>query len=273
VVSSPGIFEIVPHGETQAERDRWKTDLNLDLPPLHIDLSDKRVRQAIYYAIDRRTINDELFGGRNRIPWNPPGFRDDIPGLNQYEFNPDKAKELLAAAVAEGKIDLSQTLRFYYANELGDGAKMAPIVKQQLEAVGFKVELTGVAIDAWLKVIVDDTQRGSFDIGFSAGGAEGLGPSRSREYFHCGNQPVNGGSGYYNCDTQKLFDKALTQTDPTERAKTYEEIAKILNDEVPILYWWQNSGVHPVNKRVQGVIVPAFERYFAMSAYEWSVTP
>lgn len=273
VVSSPGIFEIVPHGETQAERDRWKTDLNLDLPPLHIDLSDKRVRQAIYYAIDRRTINDELFGGRNRILWNPPGFRDDIPGLNQYEFNPDKAKELLAAVVAEGKIDLNQTLRFYYANELGDGAKIAPIVKQQLEAVGFKVELTGVAIDAWLKVIVDDTQRGSFDIGFSAGGAEGLGPSRSREYFHCGNQPVNGGSGYYNCDTQKLFDKALTQTDPAERAKTYEEIAKILNDEVPILYWWQNAGVHPVNKRVQGVIVPAFERYFAMNAYEWSVTP
>ena len=273
LTNAPGIFEIVPFGEPQAERDRWKTDLKLDLPPLHIDLSDKRVRQAMYYAIDRRAINDELFGGRNRILWNPPGFNADAPGLNQYEFSPDKAKALLAAAAADGKIDPTKTLRFYYANELGEGAKIAPIIKQHLDAVGFKVELTGVAIEAWEKVVTDDTQRGGYDVGFSAGGAEGLSPARSEIYYHCGNESVNGGSGYYNCDLRKLFDKATTQVDDAERAKTYEEIGTVLNDELPILYFWQLAGVHPVNKRVQGVIIPSFERYVTMNAEQWSVTP
>lgn len=272
VGTAPGIFTFVPFVESDEERARWKAEMNLDLPPLNFNFSDKRVRQALYYAIDRRTINDELFGGRNKILWNPPGFKE-YDDLNTYPFDPEKAKQLLAEASAEGKVDLSKTIRFYFANELGDGAKIAPVIKQQLEAVGFKVELEGVATEAWEKVVTDDTQRGTYDAGFGAGGAEGLGPERSEIYFKCGKEPVNGQSGYYNCDLRALFDKATTQVDAAARDETYHEIARILNDEVPQLYLWQLAGVHPVNKRVQGLTVPAFERYFSMNAEEWSVTP
>ncbi len=271
VLPAPGIFTIVPHVESQSDRTRLNKELSLDLPPLNFDFSDKRVRQAMYYAIDRRTINDELFGGRNKILWNPPGFKADYPGLNQYEYSPAKAKELLAAAEKDKTVDLDKKMVFYYANELGDGAKLAPIIKQQLEDVGFKVELNGVAIDAWEKVVTDDSQRGTYDVGFSAGGAEGLGPNRSQIYFKCGAEPLQNQSGYYNCDLRKLFEKALTQANPVEQDKTYAEIAKLLNDEAPQLYLWQLAGVHPVNKRVQNATVPAFERYATMSAYEWSV--
>ena len=43
------------------------------------------------------------------------------------------------------------------------------------------------------------------------------------------------------------------------------------NDQVPQLYLWQNSGVHAVNKRIEGVQVPAFERYVTMNVEDWSV--
>lgn len=271
VLAAPGIFVILPHMESNEDRTRLNKDLKLDLPPLNFDFTDKRVRQAMYYAIDRRTINNELFGGRNKILWNPPGFKADYPGLNEYQFNPEKAKELLAAAVKDKKVNLKTTMLFYYANELGDGAKLAPIIKQQLEDVGFKVELNGVAQDAWEKVVTDDSQRATYDIGFSAGGAEGLGPNRSQIYFKCGAESYQNQSGYYNCELRKLFEKALTQANPAEQDKTYEEIAKLLNEEVPQLYLWQLSGVHPVNKRVQNLTVPAFERYATMTAYDWSV--
>jgi ABC-type transport system substrate-binding protein len=92
-------------------------------------------------------------------------------------------------------------------------------------------------------------------------------------YVLCGpDQPPGGYDGYENCDLVDLFNKALTQVDETERAATYAEIAKVLNDEQPQLYLWSLSGVHVVNKRLQGVTVPAFERYAFEEVNTWSVT-
>ena len=88
-------------------------------------------------------------------------------------------------------------------------------------------------------------------------------------YYLC-DQPLFS-TGYYNCDLRKLFREALTKGDPAAQAAVYEQTAKILNDDVPQLYFWQQTGVHGVNKRVVGVKVPSFERYVTMDAETWSV--
>ena len=274
-VTSPGIFTFQFNSETQAQRDAWKTDLGLDLPPLEFNFSDKRVRQAMYYAIDRRTINDELFGGRNRILWNPPGFDENIEGLNKFEYDPDKAKALLQEAVAAGAVDLSKPIRFYYATDLNDGGRVAPIIKSQLEGlgVGLKVELTGVTTDQWLATISDDTQRGNYDVTFDAGGNEGLGPWNTVRYVLCGSDAAAGRiRRLRELRPCRQFNMALTQVDEAERAATYAEIAKVLNDDQPQLYLWSLSGVHVVNKRLQNVMIPAFERYAFEDVNTWSVT-
>ncbi len=167
----------------------------------------------MYYAIDRRTINDQLFGGKNRILWNPPGFKE-YDDLNKYQFDPQKAKDLLAAAEADGKFDPSKTIRFMYATDLADGGKIAPIVKQQLEAVGFKIELNAVDIDTYNTLATSSANRDKYDMSFGAGGSEGLSPSRSQIYFHCGDEDPVASAGYYNCDLRDLFLKARTQVDP-----------------------------------------------------------
>src|SRR5262249_15489746 len=159
-------------------RVTWKTTLKLDLPPTNFNFTDKRVRQAMYYAIDRKTINDQLFGGKNRILFNPPGFKE-YDDLNHYDYDPQKAKDLLAAAVADGKVDLSKTIRFMYATDLANGGQVGPIVKQQLEAVGFKVDLNAVDIDTYNSLATTSKTRDKYDMSFGAGGSEGLSPSRS----------------------------------------------------------------------------------------------
>ena len=68
-------------------------------------MSDPRVRQAINFAFDRKTLLETVFGGAGRLLWIDAGFNPDDPELEQYDFNPDKAKELLAAAAADGKYD------------------------------------------------------------------------------------------------------------------------------------------------------------------------
>ena len=139
--------------------------------------------------------------------------------------------------------------------------------------MGIKVELTGVTTDQWLATITDDTQRGNYDVTFDAGGNEGLGPWNTVRYVLCGSkQPPAGYDGYENCGLVDLFNKALTQVDDAERNATYAEIAKVLNDEQPQLYLWSLSGVHVVNKRLQNVIIPAFERYAFQTSHTWFVT-
>jgi peptide/nickel transport system substrate-binding protein len=281
VVAAPGIFTLTPFTETDADRDTWNKKFKYNIPPTSVNFTDKRVRQAMYYAIDRRSINDQLFGGKNRILWNPPGFKE-YDDLNKYEFDPQKAKDLLAAAKADGKWDPSKTVRFMYATDLADSGKIAPIWKQQLEAVGFKVELMALDIDTYNTWATSPTEefRGKYDMATGAGGSEGLSPSRSEQYFKCSgtafgvkyDEPPVGQSGYYNCDLRGLFLKARTQVDPAAQDATYHEIAKILNEEVPQLYMWSLAGIHAVNKRVQGIEVPSFERYVTIDAVNWSVT-
>ena len=73
-------------------------------------MADKRVRQAIYYAFDRKTLLETVFQRRRKLLWIDAGFDPNDPKLEQYEFNPDKAKELIAAAAADGKFDQTKPI-------------------------------------------------------------------------------------------------------------------------------------------------------------------
>ena len=63
-------------------------------------MSDPRVRQAINFAFDRKTLLATVFKGAGRLLWIDAGFDPADPKLEHYDFNPDKAKSLLAAAAA-----------------------------------------------------------------------------------------------------------------------------------------------------------------------------
>ncbi len=64
-------------------------------------MQDRRVRQAIAHAIDREAIAKNLAGGNSKVihvACFPSQFGCDDSGAPRYEFNPDKAKALLAEA-------------------------------------------------------------------------------------------------------------------------------------------------------------------------------
>ena len=59
---------------------------------------DPNIMKAIYHAVDRRTINDTILNGTGRVLNNPPGFSQDYPDVDQYAYDPEKAKQLLTEA-------------------------------------------------------------------------------------------------------------------------------------------------------------------------------
>jgi peptide/nickel transport system substrate-binding protein len=109
-------------------------------------LDNVKVRQAISYAINKKDVNDiaeqgtaTLIGSHSSPvdPW----FKDLS---NTYQFDPDKAKQLLKeAGVSNLKLTLD-VIPTPYAQA------SAPVIKDQLGRVGIDVTLNNVQFDLWL---------------------------------------------------------------------------------------------------------------------------
>src|SRR6185312_5372088 len=85
--------------------------LYLGLNQKNPKLKDLRVRQAIAYALNRKQLVQTKGPGVAKVAdeFMPDTVLGYAPDVQKYEYNPDKAKQLLKEAGAEGL-----TLNFYY---------------------------------------------------------------------------------------------------------------------------------------------------------------
>ncbi len=126
-------------------------------------LQDPRVRQAIAHAIDRETIVTSLLpdGAEAATQFMPPtveGWADDV---TTYDYDPDRARQLLQEAGAAGT-----TLRFFYPTEvsrpyLPDPAAMFQVISQNLTDAGFTIQATSLP---WNPDYLNVVQAGGADI-------------------------------------------------------------------------------------------------------------
>ena len=114
---------------------------------------DKNLRQAITYAIDRESILANIVEGRGTLinaPFIPEGWASPDSGeLNSYEYNVDKAIELLEEAGWKEKDGVREnengeklefTLRCSNDSKIRENAVL--YVKECLEKIGIKVEVS-----------------------------------------------------------------------------------------------------------------------------------
>ena len=233
-------------------------------------LADKRVRQALAYAIDREGICEGLYSGLC-TPYNSymemrPWLAD---GLNQYEYNPEKAKELLAAAEADGTWDPDNVLRvnWYYGDALHQDIMAA--IQQTLKAVGVETQLQYLEGTS----AVETQSACEFEMYY-----QGWGFSFPEQYNSFFTDSERCRTPWGDPDAQELFKTTSTTVDLDERMAIHEEIQKRLNDELPMMPFLQFIGPVAVNKRVQGFNEDAlWNRYYPWSngyanAVNWSVS-
>ncbi|MFC4146797.1 ABC transporter substrate-binding protein [Micromonospora mangrovi] len=121
-------------------------------------LKDLRVRQAIAYALNRQQLVQTKGPGGTKVadefmPDTVAGYANDV---QKYEYNPEKAKQLLKEAGAEGL-----TLNFYYPTDvtrpyMPNPQEIFTVLANDLQAVGIKVN--GVA-RPWNGGYKDDIQQ------------------------------------------------------------------------------------------------------------------
>ncbi|MCW2834604.1 MAG: transporter substrate-binding protein [Nocardioides sp.] len=131
-------------------------------PEANPQLKDLKVRQALYYALDRdQLVSTQLPEGAQVatqfMPSTVSGYNSE---LQPYAYDPDKAKQLLKEAGAEG-----MTLTFAYPTEVSrpympDPQQLYEALRTNLEAVGIRVD---VKTASWNGGYLDNVTAGKYD--------------------------------------------------------------------------------------------------------------
>jgi peptide/nickel transport system substrate-binding protein len=131
-----------PNTEVDGQRSEMNTP--------HPFLTDPAVRQAMSLAIDRQRITDEFYGEGNQAVANLiTGLPETESPNTSWEYNPDRANQILDEAgwAKDGDVRKKDGLELsirYATSVTPVRQKTQAVVKDNLEAIGFKVELVQV---------------------------------------------------------------------------------------------------------------------------------
>lgn len=230
-------------------------------------LKDKRVRQAMQYAIDREGIVKAIYQGEAQVV-NQPIFGPDwmgIPDLNPYKFDPAKSKQLLKDA----NWDSGRALQALYVPGIKERDAYMPIIQQQLKEVGITLEI----IPSEAAEATRRRNAGEFDVQQIGGGIFRQDPNVAGKYMETVNYvPVGGNYGHYtNTKLDELFPAGRATTNLAERKKIYTEAATIMNDEAPWVYLWSPNSIFAHSKKLVGFKPPSYATHNMWNADEWTV--
>lgn len=232
-------------------------------------LKDKRVRQAFWYAINRKDMLDTILGGHGKLVCTPiiaPEWAVN-PNLNPYEYNPDKARQLLR----EAGWDSNRKLVMTYFPGIRDRDAGMPVIQQQMKEVGVNIELKPVDLAIIQATYLKGTK--DWDIYAGGGGMWAADPAISGLYFISEYKTPKGynGAHYENPEVDALYKQGAATADKEARKRVYYRIQEILNDEVPWLWLYRTNEIYALNERVTGIKVHGGVTELFWDCWEWDV--
>jgi len=185
-------------------------------------LTNQKVRQAIFHSIDRKTMAHDLVQGDSHpvaAPCYPTQFGCDQKAAVDYDYNPTKAKQLLADAGFEK--GFSSTLVSYLLPSYNAA------MQSYMRAVGISVNIQQLQVGA----VVQKVMAGQTPMNAGSWGSYSINDvSAILPYF------FGGGSNDYARDPalEKLVQAGGSVTDPDERKKDYAAAIHRATEEA---YW------------------------------------
>ncbi len=209
-------------------------------------LQDKRVRQALNYAVDKEALVNDVLQGTATVADSPiaPAFNWAYnENLQGYPYDPDRARELLEEAGAVGE-EIT-----FYVTEGGSGMldpiNMGTAIQANLEAVGLDVSIETYEWNTFLGEVNPglEGKAGMAEMAWMTNDPDTLPFLTLRSDA----MPEQGGfnSGYYsNEEVDELLAQARTSTSQEERARLYREVQEIVVEDAPWIFvanWQQNA--------------------------------
>jgi peptide/nickel transport system substrate-binding protein len=214
---------------------------------------DRRIREAVAFAIDRRAIVQGLYGGYGQVADQllPPVMWGRSTKVTGYPYNPARAKQLLA----EARYPNGFSFDFWYMpisrTYFPDGKAVATAVANYLDRVGIRAHLMTEDWATYLK----DRASNRFQM-FMIGGTGDYGDPDDFWAYNFAKYDANSSNFSYNKpELFALISKARTVTNQAERVRLYAQAADMIAQDVRDIYIAYARVPVLLRKNVSGLVL------------------
>lgn len=209
-------------------------------------LRDRRVRQALNYAVDTRTIAETILGDAG-LAAGQPAARVTVgynPAVEPYPYDPARARRLLAQAGFAAGFDLVVDV---VINATPGDNDIYQMMAAYLADVGIRTTLRTRLFSSWLKRYVNgDWEADAFSLAWIAAPFNDV--YRPMDYYSCARfQP-------FFCDPalMDLLVRAGREMDPERRVRLLQQLAVDFHDAAPSIFLVEQDVTWGVSPRVTG---------------------
>ncbi|XKH51709.1 ABC transporter substrate-binding protein [Chryseomicrobium palamuruense] len=190
------------------------------------------VRQAMNHAIDKQAIVDAFFEGRAEVAVNPmppsiSGYNDQIEG---YDYDPERAKELLAEAGLPDGFEMELWAMPVPRPYMPDGMKVAEVMQKNLADVGITAEIVSFEWATYLEK-ARNGEADAFMLGWT--GDNGDADNFLYVLLDGDNIGSNNYTYYDNEELHELLIAAQSEVDENTRNELYMQAQEIIHEDAP----------------------------------------
>ncbi|MGH2558705.1 MAG: ABC transporter substrate-binding protein [Thermomicrobiales bacterium] len=221
----------------------WTINFNVTKPPF----DNVALRQAVARAIDKETINQNVFFGVGEVGCSliPSAHWAADASVVCEPRDVEAGKVLMAEA---GYPDGLKVVFKYGGNSADIEPPLAEILKQNLAEIGIELELQLMEPNIWLQEVFLDKDYEMTQAWYTREpDPDSLMQSVLRQ------DGGNNVMGYVNERVEELFDQGKALTDEARRKPIYTEIMQIMLEEMPLVKIQTVEVVWAANQRVSGL--------------------
>ncbi|MGP8002798.1 MAG: peptide-binding protein [Smithella sp.] len=222
--------------------------------------TDKRVRQAISYAINKNEIISGVLLNLGKPANGPykPGTWAYNDKVKIYDYNPKKARELLHEAGwtklnSEGVLEKDgKPFIFEIVTNQGNETrqKCAEIIQRQLKEIGIIVK---IRVLEWSAFVTDFINKRRFD-SVILGWTIPLDPDAYDVWHSSKTAPEElNFISYKNPEADEMLEKGRSTFDQKERKKYYDRFQEILAEDQPYTFLYVPEALIIIHKRFRGI--------------------
>jgi peptide/nickel transport system substrate-binding protein len=244
LASDPRFQGILYPGNVSA----YAVGVSVYTPPL----DNKRIRQALNYALNRQRFSDVMLQGVGKplsLPWASTFPMYEASKENYYSFDLDRAKSILAQ---EGVTSLS--LDMIPSPTYPEGADFCQMYQGDLAKIGVALNIVNLDQGAWSDQVNNRRYRHLYYAASILNLSPGTLFSVSRPIG-----PTNNNEGYEDPSYANLVTDLTQETDPSKLSQIYSQINDILLDQSFFMFMAPNAvlmlagaNVHDVNPNARG---------------------
>ncbi|SDA21778.1 peptide/nickel transport system substrate-binding protein [Ruminococcus sp. YE71] len=202
---------------------------------------DVNVRKAVAYAIDKKSLAEALYNNKfgvygKSLPFertiepDTPEWNAFFDSLDEYSYDPEKAKEYLAKSSVPNGFDA--TLSYELSSE---GESVVLAIQQDLAQIGINITLEGLTHADLLTQRYGGSETRTYELLYTAWGSDYPDPVGAIQPMFVSTNNGAGGSNWFEYNNPE-FDKLMQQQSAAEGEERDEIIKKsltILSDEIP----------------------------------------